>query len=54
MLYAKIQDHRTFGSGEEILKVFTTNWNERHLGHLTKTSFMNICPMYLWRLPFSY
>ena len=28
-----------------ILKVFTINWHGGHLGHMTKTIFMNLCPL---------
>ena len=40
MLHAKIQDHMTSGSGEEIfLKVFTIYGRGGHLGHLTWTIY---------------
>ena len=36
MLHARIQDHRTFGSGErKLLKVFTIYEHGGHLGHVT-------------------
>ena len=42
MLYAKFQDHRTSGSGEEeILKVFTIYGRGGHLGHVTWTIYTN-------------
>ena len=39
MLHAKVQDHRTYGPGEEILKVFTIYEHGGHLEHLYKLSF---------------
>ena len=39
MLHAKFQDHRTSGSGEEFLKVFTIYGHGSHLGHVTCTMF---------------
>ena len=42
MLYAKFQDHRTSGSGEEdFLKVFTIYGHGSHLGHVTCTISIN-------------
>ena len=38
MLHAKLQDHRTSGSGEDFLKVFTIYGHVGHLGHLYKLS----------------
>ena len=39
---AKIQDHRTSGSGEEdFLKVFTIYGHGGHLGHMTWTAFIH-------------
>ena len=35
MLHAKFQDHRPFGSGEEVFKVFTIYGHGGHLGHVT-------------------
>ena len=35
MLHAKFQDHRTSGSGEDFLKVFTIYGHGGHLGHVT-------------------
>ena len=42
MLYAKFQDHRTSGSGEEyFFKVFTIYGHGGHLGHVTWTIYIN-------------
>ena len=42
MLHAKIQDHRTSGSGEEdFIKVFTIYGHGGHLGHVTCTIYIN-------------
>ena len=41
MLYAKFQDHRTTGSGEDFLKVFTIYGRGGHLGHVTWTVYTN-------------
>ena len=41
MLHAKFQDHRTSGSGEEFLKVFTIYGHGGHLGHVTWTIYTN-------------
>ena len=35
MLHAKFQDNRTYGSGEDLLKVFTIYGHSGHLGHVT-------------------
>ena len=35
MLHVMLQDHRTFGPGEEDFKVFTTYGHHGHLGHVT-------------------
>ena len=35
MLYAKFQAQRTFGSGEEFLKVFTIHGHGGHPSHVT-------------------
>ena len=37
MLHAKYQDHRTSGSGEDFLKLFTIYGRGGHLGHVTWT-----------------
>ena len=47
MLHAKFQDHRTPGSGEVFLKVFTIYGHGGHLGHVTCTiyvHFLSHCP----------
>ena len=45
MLHAKFQDHRTYGSGEEIyLKVFTIYGHGGYLGHVTWTIYINFRP----------
>ena len=41
MLHAKFQDHRTSGSGEEFLKVFTIYGHGSHPGHVTWTIYIN-------------
>ena len=41
MLHAKLQDHRTFGSREDFLKVFTIYWHGGQLGHVTWTTYIN-------------
>ena len=43
MLHAKFQDHIrvVLGSGE---KVFNIYGHGGHLGHVTKTIFINLCP----------
>ena len=41
MLNAKFQDHRTSGSGEDFLKVFTIYGHGGHLGHVTWTIYIN-------------
>ena len=41
MLHAKFQDHRTSGSGEGFLKVFTINGHGGHLGQMTWTIYIN-------------
>ena len=46
MLHAKFQDHRTSGSGEEFLKVFTIYGHGGHLGHVTWTIYI------IFRSPF--
>ena len=47
MLHAKFQDHRTSGSGEEdLFKVFTIYGHGGHLGHVTRTIYIN------FRFPF--
>ena len=48
MLHAKFQYHRASGSGEQdFLKVFTIYGRGGHLGHVTKTIFINLCPLFL-------
>ena len=43
MLHAKLQDHRTSGSGEEdFLKVYTIYGRGGHLGHVTWTIYKNL------------
>ena len=41
MQHAKFQDHRTFGSGEDLFKVFTIYGRGDHLGHVTWTIYIN-------------
>ena len=41
MLHAKFQDHRTYGSGERFLKVFTIYGHGSHLGHVAWTIYIN-------------
>ena len=41
MLHDKFQDHRTSGSGEYFLKVFTMFWHGGHLCHVTWTIYIN-------------
>ena len=41
MLHAKFQDHRTSGSGEDFLKVFTIYGHGGNLGHVTWTIYIN-------------
>ena len=41
MLHTKFQDHRTSGSGEDFLKVFTIYGHGGHLGHVTRTIYTN-------------
>ena len=51
MQHAKYQEHRTFGSEEELfLNVFTIYGYGGHLGHVTKTIFQNICALFSRRL----
>ena len=51
MLHAKFQDHRTSGSGEEdFLKVFTIYGHGGHLGHVTRTIYINFLFPFLRRL----
>ena len=35
MLHTKFQGHRSIGSGEDFLKVFTIYGHGSHLGHVT-------------------
>ena len=41
MLYARFQDHRTSGSGEDFLKVFTIYGHGDHHGHVTWNIYTN-------------
>ena len=50
MLHAKFQDHRTSGSGEDFLKVFTINGRGGHLGHATWTIYTNLVSPFPRRL----
>ena len=50
MLHAKIQDHRTSGSGEDFFKVFTIYGHGGHLGHVTWTIYINFCSPFPKRL----
>ena len=42
MLHSKFQDRRTYGSGKEVLKVFTIYGHDGHVGHVTWTIYINI------------
>ena len=50
MIHAKFQDHRTSGSGEDSLKVFTIYGHGGHLGHVTWTIYINFqkAPYEIW------
>ena len=51
MLHAKFQIHRTSGSGEEDVKMFFTIYGHGcHLGHETRTIYINFCSPFLGRL----
>ena len=50
MLHAKFQDHRTSGSGEDFLKVFTIYVHGGHLGHVTCTIYINFLSHFPRRL----
>ena len=54
MLHAKFQDHRTSGSGKDVLflKVFTLYWPGAHQGHVTVTwnIYITFCPPFPRRL----
>ena len=51
MLHAKVQDHKTYGSGEEdFLKAFTIYWHGGQLGHVTWTIYINFSPPFPRRL----
>ena len=50
MLHAKFQDHRTSGSGEEYLKVFTINGHDGHLGHATCTIYIKFLSHFTGRI----
>ena len=41
MLHAKFQDHRTLGSRDKVFKVLPKYGHGGHLGHVTKTVFIN-------------
>ena len=41
MLHAKFQDHRTSGTGVEFFNVFVINGHGGHLGHATRTIYIN-------------
>ena len=41
MLHAKFQDHRTYGSGEDFVKIFTIYRHGGRLGHVTWTIYIN-------------
>ena len=48
MLHAKFQDHRTFGSGEEYFLIcYHIYGHGGHLGHVTNTILINLCPLLL-------
>ena len=45
MIHVKFQDHRTSGSGEEFLNVFTIYGHGGHLDHVSWTIYINFrCP----------
>ena len=44
MLHAKFQDHKKYGSGENILKVFDIYGRGGHLGHVIWNVYTTICP----------
>ena len=50
ILHAKFQDHRTSGSGEEDLKVFTKYGLGGHFGHVTWTICINFRSPFTRRL----
>ena len=50
MLHTKFQDHRAFGSGEDVLKVFAIYRCCCQLGHVTKTIFKTLGPLFPRRL----
>ena len=50
MIHAKFQDHRTYGSGEEDLMIFTIYGHGGHLGHVTLTIYVNFCSPFQRRL----
>ena len=45
MLHVKFQDHRTSGSEEFFLKVFTIYGLDGHLGHVTWTIYIVSFPL---------
>ena len=48
MLYAKFQNHRPSGSGEEdLLKAFAIYSHDGHLGHVTLTIYTNFHFLFL-------
>ena len=49
MLHAKFHDHTTFGSGEEVLKVFDIDGNGGHLGLLHLQTIQTLFPS-TWNL----
>ena len=54
MMHAKFQDHRTSGSKEEFLKVFTIYGHGGHLGHVTQTIYINFHSHFPKRLNIKY
>ena len=48
MLYAKFQNFRPSGSGEDFLKVLPpTKWHGGYLGHVTWTIYVNFRPRFI-------
>ena len=50
MIQAKFQDHRTYGSGENFKVFFTIYGHDGHLGHMTRTIYINFRSLFPRRL----
>ena len=50
MLFAKFQDHRTSGSGEDFLRFLPIYGRGGHLGHVTWTIYIHFRPPFPRRL----